>query len=181
MKTLHLTVKSGARHFLTAWMLFLPAIEFAAETAKEQPARDPSACELKIEGKHVEKLTLADEQGKLIEIYQPAPSVFLPPGRFQIKEMQVQWADDGLVYTDTDVNNLTLNPSGVCKLIVGTPQTPKLTLTRRGSVLTFDYNLRAANPIYLNATNYAPGISPPQIAIYNKGGQKIASGAFGYG
>jgi hypothetical protein len=174
-------VKSRVWLFLPAWLFFLPASAYTAEPASQQPARDPSACELKIEGKHVEKLTLADEQGKLTEIGQPGPSVFLAPGRYQIKEMQVQWDDSGQLYTDTDVNNITLSPSSVCKLIVGTPQTPKVYVTRRGGVLTFEYKLREADPIYLNATNYAPNISPPQIAIYNKGGQKIASGAFEFG
>jgi len=170
-------VKSRVWLFLPAWLFFLHAIAVAAEPYNEQPARDPSACELKIEGKHVEKLTLADEQGKLTEIDQPGPSVFLPPGRYQIKEMQVQWDDSGQLYTDTEVNYLTLGPSGVCQLTVGTPQTPKVTVTRQGSVLTLDYNLRDAGPPYSNA----PRTIPPQIALYNKGGQKIASGAFGFG
>ncbi|MGD0654004.1 MAG: hypothetical protein ABSA16_06635 [Thermoguttaceae bacterium] len=168
MQTLHLTVKPGGWHLLPAWLLFLPAIAFAAEAANQQPARDPSACELKIEGRHVEKLTLADVQGKLMEIDHPGPSVFLAPGRYQIKEIRVQWEDGGRVYTDTDVNYLTLVPSGTCQLNVGTPDTPKVTVTRRGKLLSLGYSIREVYP------------NPPQISFY-QGDQKIASGAFEYG
>ena len=161
--------------FLPAWFFFLPAIAYAAEPANQQPARDPSACELKILGKHVEKLTLADEQGRLNEIDHPGPSVFLPPGRYQIKEMQVQWDDGGQFYTDTDVNYLTLGPSEVCQLTVGMPQPPKVTVTRRGRLLTMNYNLREGISQYFKEPRM-----PPQISIY-QGDQKIASGAFEFG
>ena len=181
MKTLQVWVKFRVQCLYTAWLFLLPAAVFAAEPANEKPVPDPSTCELQIEGRHVEKLTLADEQGKLIEIDHPGSSLFLAPGRYQIKAMSVQWGDDGQVYADTDVNNLTLPPSGVCKLIVGTMETPKVSVTRRGGVFVLEYNLREAGPTYLNATNYAPGISPPQIAIYDKGGRKIESGTFGFG
>ncbi|MGD0516954.1 MAG: hypothetical protein ABSA26_05400 [Thermoguttaceae bacterium] len=173
MKTLHSTVKSGGWLFLTAWLLFLPAIAYAAEAAKQQPARDPSACELKIEGRRVEKLTLADEQGKLMEIDHPGPSVFLAPGRYQIKEIRVQWDEGGRVYTDTDVNYLTLGPSGTYQLNIGTPETPEVTVTRRGKLLSLSYNVREVYP-------NMPRSSPPQIGFY-QGDEKIASGAFAYG
>jgi hypothetical protein len=172
MKTLHLSVKSGGWHLLQAWLLFFPAIAFAAEAAKEQPARDPLACELKIEGSRVEKLTLADENGEIKEIDHPGPSVFIAPGRYQIKEIRVQWDDGGRVYTDTDVNYLTLVASGTCQLNVGTPDAPKVTYTRRGKLLSLGYNFRE----YSNA----PRTSPPQIGFY-QGDEKIASGAFEYG
>jgi hypothetical protein len=177
IKTFHLMVKSRIWFFLPAWLFLLQAIAYAVEPANHQPARDPSACELKIVGKHVEKLSLADEQGNLKEFDQPGPSVFLPPGRYQIKEMRVQWDDNGQLYTDTDVNYLTLVPSGVCQLMVGTSQTPKVSVTRQGSALTLNYNLLEAGPPYSSA----PRTTQPQIAFYSKGGQKIASEAFVFG
>jgi hypothetical protein len=172
MKTIHSAVKSGGRLIFTAWLLFLPAIAFAEEAAKQQPARDPSACELKIEGRHVEKLTLAGENGEIKEIDHPGSSVFLAPGRYQIKEIRVQWDDGGRVYTDTDVNYLTLGPGGTYQLNIGTPDTPEVTVTRRGKLLSLGYNFRE----YSNA----PRTSPPQIGFY-QGDEKIASGAFEYG
>jgi hypothetical protein len=172
MKTLHLTAKPGGWHLFQACLLFLPAIAFAAEAANQQPARDPSACELKIEGRLVEKLTLAGENGVIKEIEHPGPSVFLAPGRYQIKEIRVQWEDGGRVYTDTDVNYLTLEPGGTYQLNVGTPETPKVTVARRGKLLSLGYNFREYS--------HAPRISPPQIGFY-QGDQKIASGVFEYG
>jgi hypothetical protein len=172
MKTLHLTVKSCGRHFFAVWLLLLPAIAIAAEPANDQPARDPSACELKIVGRHVEKLTLADEEGQLTEIDQPGPSVFLPPGRYLIKEISLKWDDTGRIYTDKDVNCINLEPGKTRTLSVG--EMFKLSAERMGNRISLDYNLRE-QPTLITKVQ-----SLPELAIY-QGKEKIAAGTLKYG
>jgi hypothetical protein len=172
MKTLHLMVKSRVWLFLPAWLFFLPAIVYTTEPANQQPARDLSACELKIVGKHVEKLTLADEQGKFIEIDQPGSSVFLPLGRYQIKEICVKWDDTSRVYTDKDVNWIHLEPGKTSMLSIG--EMFKLSAERMGNRISVDYNLRE-QPTLISIAQ-----SPPELAIY-QGEDKIASGTLKYG
>jgi hypothetical protein len=165
-----------ALNFFLAWLLFLPGIAFAANEAKPQPDRDTATCELKIEGRPLEKLVLADEQGKITEIDRPGASVLLAPGRYEIKEMRVVWEDDGCAYTDTDVNYITFGHSNTCRLVVGTPETPKIAVRRRGRIISLNYDFREVGQTFQNVQRTIP----PRIGIY-QGDEKIASGAFAFG
>ena len=154
--------------FSLPWLL--PALAFATEAAKEQPAPKPADCRLIVEGKHIEKLTLVDEQGHATIITRPGSSVSLPAGRYWIQEICVQWDESGAPNTEKDVNWLTLDPSRPSYLNVGSSATPRVVVTQRGRTLSL--NCQGVTRIV--------GSAPPQFAVY-QGDRRIASGAFEYG
>lgn len=159
------------------WILILSTIVCAAEPAKEQPARDPSDCELIIAGKHIEKLSLVNKAGLDKVIVRPGPSIFLPPGRYRIQEIQLQEGYTFNDYSGSAENRFTLSPDAPYKLMAGAPLTPGVTVKRQGRMLTMDYQLLdAEGRKYINRAN----TNPPRFDIY-QGDQKIASGSFEYG
>jgi hypothetical protein len=177
MKTLLIIVKPCLWLFLPAWLFFFHAIASAAEPANDQPARDPSACELVIEGKGIEKLVLVNTMGQDKVISRPDPSVFMPPGEYWIREIQLQGGYSFYAYYNSDGNQFTLNRDAPYKLKAGAPLTPSVTVKRHGRLLTMDYQLLdSTGRKYLNQGR----TNPPQYAIY-QGDQKIASGQFEYG
>ncbi len=173
LKTVHLACGLALALFISP---LLPAVVFAAE-AEEKPARDPSACELIIEGKHIEKLTLVNGQGLVKEINHPGSSVFLPRGLYTVQSIQVE----GGYYSYPDSlnaeNKLSLSPSEPCKLKAGAPLISTVSVKRAGRLLKLDYKLcDAEGRKYFNYQR----TTTPQFAIY-QGEQLIGSGAFEYG
>jgi hypothetical protein len=163
-----------------AWQIavvwLMPAFGLAATTAEKQAARRPGDAELVFEGRPVEEITLVDERGQVREIVRPEARVFLPPGRYQIREICVRWDTDGPASTERDVAAVVLDRAKPCRLNVASPQTPVLGVKRAGRLLQLSYDPRAADAVYRDA----PRDIRPQFAVYHHG-QKIGSGSFEYG
>jgi hypothetical protein len=165
---------------LVRWQIalacLLPAIGLAATAVEKRAARHPTDAELVFEGRAVEKITLVDERGRATEFVRPDTRVFLPPGRYQIREIRVRWEQDGPAQTERDVVWITLDRVKACKLNVASPQTPVVSVKRAGRVLELSYDPRAGGAVYRDA----PRDTRPQFVVY-QGDRKIGSGSFEYG
>jgi len=174
--------RSAARRMLLLLPWLVPAVVFATEPAKEQPAPKPAACQLILEGKHIERLTLADERGRLVKFTHPEPSVSLPAGRYQMREIVVEGGYFAQLRFDLpseiDRNQLTLSPDKPCDPKIGAPLKPHLIVNRSGNLLTLDCRRLCDG----DGREYSSrgGALPPQYAIY-QGDREIASGTIKYG
>jgi hypothetical protein len=175
MNPSHVAAGVSYTRLLVAWLLVLPAIALAAEPKKVPPAGDSSACELILEGKHIKKLVLKDEQGQTKGIARPGPKVLLPAGRYQVEEVELEGGFSGRFFYPQ--LSLTLNHDQPCRPNIGAPLTPTVKVKRSGRLLTFDYQLLDAD-----GRNYTDRSRshPPKFAVY-QGDQQIGSGTFEYG
>jgi hypothetical protein len=179
VRTPRITDCSGWR-ILAAWLLLLPAIASAAETAKKQPALDPAAwnCEL-ILGKHIKTLSLVDEHGQCPAYRSRGASLLLPPGKYTIQQIDLQGGYScSLQNFGHPEKPLILAPGKPYRFDIRGPLMPHVTAERAGRLLTMNYQLLDADGRkYLNREHSA---KPPQFAVY-QGDRLIGSGTFEYG
>ena len=64
-----------------------PAIVATHKQPASATARKPGDCELILEGKSIERLVLLDPHGLTKVIPSPGASVFLPPGRYVLQQV----------------------------------------------------------------------------------------------
>ena len=157
--------------------MLLPVIALAAEAPTEPTAPNTPNCELIFEGKCIESIKLYDEQGKTKSFVKPDASVFLPPGRYSIEEIELQGgysAGPSFGFSDQE---FVLSPDKPCRLKCGAPLAPTVTVKRAGRLLTMDYQLLdAAGREYQESGRD----NPPSFAVY-RGDRQIGSGTFEYG
>jgi hypothetical protein len=150
----------------------VPAIVPAAKQPAPASARMPGECELIIEGKSVEKLVLLDPHGLTKEITAPRASVFLPPGRYVLQQIEFQ---GGFPLYPNEV--LLLTPQTPTRLNIGKSLKPTVTAKRKGNVLKLDYRLLDAGG--RNCANVYQ-CYPPRFDVY-LGDEKIVSDKFEFG
>ena len=142
------------------------------------PASKPAVCQLRIEGRAIERLVLADESQETTELARPAESVPLPAGRYFVREVELTngFRCYAWIGGEEDWIQVPADPTPVVK--VGAPLTPKVSVQRAGRLLKLDYELvDAAGRRYTPKDDAA---APPQFTIL-KNGQTIGSGSFEYG
>ncbi len=159
------------------------SLVLAGEAPESQPVvgaaapAAPAVYPLRIEGRGIERLELADEDQKPTEFTKPGTSVLLPAGRYFVREVELTggfecygWLDDG--------GWITLPADSPPVVKAGAPLTPKVHLKRAGRLLQLDYQLVDAA-----GRGYSPdedSVPPPKFVIH-KNGQIIGSGSFEYG
>ena len=186
MKALWSPAYSSVWRVLAAWVLFLPAMALADDlsTSKDQAkaatdeklsptaVRKPGDCELILEGKYIESLSLLDPLGNTKVIKSPGSSMFLPPGRYVLEEVHLESGCSAWSHSD-----FTLTPDKPCRLNIGAPLKSSLAVKRDGRLLKLDYQLcDAGERNYSNSDRS----NPPEFAVY-QGDEKIGSGKFAYG
>ena len=175
MKTIRFLREAAGWRLLPVLLFLLPAVAWTEEPAAKQPAKDPSQCELVVEGKQVERISLLPQQsasnsGVISLDVKPGVSMFLPQGNYSIWNIELQ----GGYRNGPDNEALTLTPDAVCILAVGTPLKSSVSVTRQGRFLRLEYQLLdAQGRKYMNS-------SPPRFVVY-QGNRKIGSGTFEYG
>ena len=150
----------------------LPNCQIATGDGKGHPS---SVCQLVLEGRHIEKLLLSDEQGNQKEIVHPGPTVSLPSGNYWIVEIELHGG-----YRATSrgsIQSLSLSCDDPCQAAIGAPLEPNVTVKREGRLLKLDYRLLDANG---RKTRRVSSVASTEFAIY-QGDQKIGSGSFEYG
>ena len=169
--------------FLSLW-LFLPAVSLTAEPVKGQAGQEPPACEL-ILGKHIEKLSLTNQQGQLTTYRRSGFSMFLPPGQYVIETIDLQGgysSSPRFGYSGQQADRITLMPGKPCQFNIRAPLKPSVAVKRVGRLLKLDYQLLDGDGrVYRrNDPSGNDRIHQPQFAIY-QGESKIGSGTFEYG
>lgn len=178
MKALRSTSKSAGYAAAVAWLLFLPASPAAAELTAGQSAED-AACELKIEGKFIRRLTLENKNGHLEQIDQPGPKLSLPAGQYRVRQVDLEGGYRHVdPYSAAKTQWFTLAAGRPYQLKLGAPLRPHVKATRVGRFLELDYELLGAGGRKYSPQQ--PQANRPQFAVY-KGGGRIGSGRFEYG
>jgi hypothetical protein len=167
--------------FLAGWLLLSTAV-LAAEPPLNPPATNPVAaepsatCELDLDGRHIARLVLQAEHGPRRELLRPGSSVSLPPGKYWIKQVELE---GGYSASPRFVRekSFVLNPNEPCRPDIGAPLAPTIAMKRMGRLIKLDYQLLDAG-----GRNYVPDSNdrPPQFAVY-QGDHQVSSGSFKYG
>lgn len=155
----------------------LARVLLSAESEPEQPLADPTACQLNIVGKFVEKLVLVDEAGHTKQLNQPGPSVTLPAGQYRVSQVELKGGFQCTVAGTEESDLFRLTPDEPHELQVGAPLNPSAKVTRQGRLLELDYQLLdVSGHSYTNQDRE----NPPRFTVH-KNGQEIGSGSFEYG
>lgn len=161
---------------LFAWLLG-PPVHGAAAPAGAPSGQGRATCQLAIEGKLIQTLTLVDRQGQQMQFARPSEKVSLPPGEYRVFRAQLQGGFDSYRPSARNEDWFWLAPDEPYTLRVGAPLVPSLKVHRQGTELELDYELLDAG-----GRPYAPreAANPPRFTI-SRNGQQIASGSFRYG
>jgi hypothetical protein len=160
---------------LLIWLV-LRAGCFAAEpnTTGSAPG---AACQLDIEGSHIDRLTLESRSGQIRHIASPGPRVMLPAGTYCVRQVDLKRGYRFIGSSAPDPGWFTLSPETPHQLKVGAPLTPSVKVARWGRFLTLDYQLLdAGGRVYRGGQS----VNRPQFTTY-RGDREIGSGSFAYG
>jgi hypothetical protein len=132
--------------------------------------------ELKLEGGNIEQLILQSGNQKHT-FDQPDKSIMLEPGTYQISQVQLKGGFTHYPYgSTTRLGPIQVGPGEPAILKAGGPLEQRITVQRKGQLLTMDYRLIGiAGEWYRNDRSY-----PPSFTIY-KGDKEIDSGKFQFG
>jgi len=163
-----------------AGRLFLCAVIISSSTALGDQAasqsEQPIMYELKLEDGNIEILILqSGDQKQTFD--RPGKSIMLEPGTYQVFHLQLK---GGFIYNPygdtTRLGPIQVGPGEPAILKAGGPLEQRITVQRKGQLLTMEYHLiGAAGESYRNDRRY-----PPTFAIF-KGDKEITSGKFQFG
>lgn len=162
-----------------AWNVLCAVIitsSVALGNQSDSQSEQPITYELKLEGENIELLIL--QSGNQKQTFEkPGKSIMLEPGTYQIFQLRLK---SGLIhypYGDaTRLGPIQVGPGEPAILKAGGPLEQRITVQRKGQLLTMDYRLiGVAGESYRNNNRY-----PPTFTIY-KGDKEIASGKFRFG
>ena len=137
---------------------------------------DPATGELKLEGKHIQKLVFQYKGGKTETFAYPGESIKLSAGEYQLREVHLEGGYVSRLGIATG-GWKTVDKDKPTVLKVGAPLKQTVRAQRRRNLLFLNYEL-----LGVGGGNYvqAQRAKPPQFAIYS-GYKKIASGKFEFG
>lgn len=133
--------------------------------------------ELKLEGKHVERLVLQRKDGQTERFDQPGETFKLPVGQYRLLESQLNGGYDCFQGVGPQIKWITITENVPAVLKVGAPLKQILEVKRRGKVLMLDYKMLGIGGEAYASTDRS---NPPSFTVY-KGDKEIASGQFKYG
>lgn len=142
----------------------------------DSQSEQPITYELKLEGENIERLIL--QSGNQKQTFdQPGKSIMLEPGTYQISQLQLKSGFMHYPYSDTTrLGPIQVGPGEPAIFKAGGPLEQRITVQRKGQLLTMDYRLIGiAGEWYRNDRRYSP-----TFTIY-KGDKEIASGKFQFG
>jgi len=155
----------------------LPAVDGAGAPSATPPGQGGAKCQLVIEGKCIQGLTLADRQGRQTQIARPSERVSLAPGEYRVLRVDLQGGFESNPPSAGDGDWFSVAPGEPYTLRVGAPLAPNVKVRRQGAQLQLDYELLdAGGRPYV----HRGAAVPPRFTIYYDGHQ-IASDSFQYG
>jgi hypothetical protein len=172
---------------LSAAVLALISLVFALagaasemdEAVADPASAEPAMCRLRIEGRAIERLTLADEHERVTAVPQPGESVSLPAGRYRVQEVDLTGGFQCAMYAAGPDEWVQLAADQTPVLKLGAPLTPQVRVKRVGRLLKLDYELvDAAGRKYVQRG--VAGAVPPTFTV-SKDGQTLGTGSFEYG
>jgi hypothetical protein len=167
---------------LLGWVFLVTGLS-AAEVPGPAPAAGAGGCKIDIQGSHIRRLTLEAQSGYVRPIDHPGPRISLPPGKYRVRQVDLEGGYQFYGFSAADPGWFTLTPETPYQLKVGGPLTPSVKVTRWGRFLTLDYQLLdAGGRAYRGgaSVNRPRSISRPRFTVY-RGEREIGSDSFAYG
>jgi hypothetical protein len=131
---------------------------------------------LKIEGEHIESLTLSRNGGGTIDVARPDETVVLEPGTYTLESVQLR----GGYYTPTVSPvpvTIEVRTGKTAVLKAGAPLKHVIEVKREGRLLSLKHELTDVAGCEYVASDRS---NPPGFAVY-RGEELIGSGRFEYG
>ena len=179
LKTMRTPANFAGWCFFMFCGLLLPAVVLAAGPAKEPLAPAYRAFGELILGKHIESLSLIDQHGQSVLYQRRGSSMFVPPGRYVIEEIDLQGGFSANTSPKLPADRVTLVSGKPVRFDIRGPLTSSVTTQRAGRLLKLNYQLLDADGRKYERNDGDRG-HPPQFAVY-QGDRQIASGSFEYG
>lgn len=140
--------------------------------------QDSAVGELKLEGKHVERLVLSQKNGSRKKFDKPGETIKLAVGEYRLQEVSLEGGYScGITMPISDANWVTVAEDKPAVLKVGAPLKQVVKVERRGSVLQLGCELLGVGGEKYTSDRRS---GPPRFIVY-KAGKEIASGNFEYG
>ena len=138
-----------------------------------------SDCQLRIEGRGIERLALAAASGEVINLSQPGEFVSLAAGTYWVREVELTGGFRCYSWLADDDNTVQVAAGKTAVLRVGPPLTSQVRVRRAGRLLNLDYELvDAAGRNYVRRGSESA--APPKFTVF-KDGRPLGSGSFEYG
>jgi hypothetical protein len=130
---------------------------------------------LRLEGQHIERLTLQRKDGHAEQIARPEEIIELPVGDYRLQDVRLE---GGFVYNGRSLvyNWLAITEDEPAVLKVGAPLKQTVSIKRRGPVLELRYRLTGAG-----GETYAVTRSKHPAFTVFKGDKKVGGGEFEFG
>jgi hypothetical protein len=151
-------------------------LAFLVHPAPALEGAEPPGGALLLEGQSVGELVLTDRQGRQPVISRTGPRVSLPPGEYRVQQVTIQGGYTGRA-APGETGWFLVTSDQPHRLRVGAPLTPQVTGTRRGTVLSLDYELRDDGGLRYTP----PANTPPPRFTIRQHGREVGSGSFEYG
>ena len=163
---------------LVVTFALLSTVVFDCALAAPTRASSPNSamCDVVIEGSCIVELAVTADTKSAMVLKRPGSTITLPRGRYRISAVTLEGT---YVMRDYDPANawFEATPEKPAKILVGAPLAPRVTATRRGTILELNYELRDAV-----GRKYFPESEkqPPRFEV-TQHGRKLGSGSFQYG
>jgi len=156
--------------------LFLSIVIFlnAGISLSHAQGEDPAMGELKLEGKHIERLVLQRKDGHTERFDRPAATIKLPAGEYRLLEAHLKhryW------FHFLSRDWVTVGKDKPAVLKVGAPLKQTVKAQRQGNLLVLNYKLLGVGGEIYTGRDTS---KPPTFTVY-KGDKEIASGKFEFG
>lgn len=178
--------------------LFCMILSFSSTlpaAAGESSSRALEFGELKLQGRAIKSVTLIKAvntsrgvsgplSGKKYE--NPEQSLKLAPGRYRVKEVQLEGGFAATRILAQEDDWFEVEPGDACRLKIGVPLSPRVSVNRHGQYLKMEYTLIGSGGREYRSVNHpsssatSSGISQPRFSVYQDG-QLLGSAAFEYG
>ena len=132
--------------------------------------------ELKLEGKHIERLVLRRKDGQTEQFNEPAGIIKLAVGEYRLQDVRLKGGFTSSSRNTSTYKWVTVTEGEQAILKVGAPLKQTVKIERQGPILQLNYNLTG-----VGGETYAVTRNKQPVFTVFKGEKKVATGEFEFG
>jgi hypothetical protein len=132
--------------------------------------------ELKLEGQHVERLTLRRKDGQTEQFNEPAGTIKLAVGEYRLQDVRLKGGFTYNIHSASTYNWVTVTEGKPAILKVGAPLKQTVKIERQGPILSLDYYLTG-----VGGETYGSMRSKRPVFTVFKGDKEVTTGEFEFG
>ncbi|OHB77907.1 MAG: hypothetical protein A2Z25_23200 [Planctomycetes bacterium RBG_16_55_9] len=132
--------------------------------------------ELRLEGKHIERLVLQRKDGHTEQINRPDETISLPIGEYRFQDVRLKDGFNSRPRVTLKYDWVAVTKDKPVIIKVGAPLKQTVNIERQGPILKFNYTLTGMGGETYAVTNS----KHPTFTVF-KGSKEVGSGAFEFG